>query len=128
MHLEGAIRAARYFCVPFSRPYTEAVEALEEIAADAECSVMGYAQMTAREIARNTSQSVKDAELDRQREFSERFFFAGESEASLRRFSEIARERKWLATPGEPFWEISSGKSGGGNEPGPSHALPHASV
>src|SRR5580692_5341683 len=26
MHLEGATRVARYFCVPFSRPYTEAVE------------------------------------------------------------------------------------------------------
>ena len=118
MHLEGATRVARYFCVPFGRPYAEAVDAVEEIAADAGCSVMGYAQMTAREIARNTGQSVKEAELDRQREFGERFFFAGENAAAVNRFAEIAQERKWQATPGDPFWELSSAKAGGGNEPG----------
>jgi mannosyl-3-phosphoglycerate phosphatase family protein len=118
MHLEGAMRAARYFCVPFGRPYAEAVEAVEEIAAEAGCTVMGYARMTAREIASNTGQSVKEAELDRQREFGERFFFAGENEAAVKRFAEIAHERKWQAAPGEPFWEMSSAKAGGGNEPG----------
>ena len=117
-HLEGAVRAGRYFCVSFGRPYSEAVEALEEIAAESSCSVMGYAQMTAREIAQNTGQSAKEAELDRQREFSERFYFAGESADAVKRFTEIALERKWRLTPGEPFWEIAAAKDQDGNEVG----------
>lgn len=59
MHLENAFRTGRYFCVPFGRPYDEAAAAVEEIASAAGTETMGYAQMTAREIARNTGQSVK---------------------------------------------------------------------
>src|SRR5579862_5223369 len=106
LRLEGASRVARYFCIPFARPYVEAAAAVQEIAAQTGASAVGYAQMTAREIAHNTGQPVREAELERQREFSERFFFAGETPASVERFAEAAAEQKWQAIPGDPFWEL----------------------
>jgi mannosyl-3-phosphoglycerate phosphatase len=112
-HLEDAMRVARYFCVPFGRPYGEAAAALLEIAAEAGAEVVGYSQMNVREIARNTNQSPKQAELDQQREFSERFFFAGAGESSIARFTEIAAREKWQLVPGEPFWQFFSGNDAG---------------
>jgi mannosyl-3-phosphoglycerate phosphatase family protein len=107
--LEGAARQGRYFCVAFGRPYADAVTAAEELAEESGASIVGYSQMTAREIARNTGESVRQAELARQREFSECFFFAGGSEAVVAKFVSEARARGWDAIRGEPFWELRSG-------------------
>jgi mannosyl-3-phosphoglycerate phosphatase family protein len=111
--LAGAARAGRYFCVPFGKPYATATEALAEIAAEARASVVGYSQMSARELAQNTGASLRDAELARQREFSERFFFVGDVEKAAERFAKIAQERRWDALPGDPFWELRSGNDDG---------------
>ncbi len=111
--LEGAVRQGRYFCVAFGRPYADAVAAAEDLAEETGASIVGYSQMTAREIARNTGESVRQAELARQREFSERFFFAGSSEAALSKFESEARARGWDAIRGEPFWELRSGNDEG---------------
>lgn len=111
--LEGAARVARYFRVPFGRPYAAATEALAEIAAAARASVVGYSQMSARELAQNTGESLREAEMSRDREFSERFFFAGEVAATAKRFAVAAKQRGWDAVPGEPFWELRSGNDQG---------------
>jgi predicted mannosyl-3-phosphoglycerate phosphatase (HAD superfamily) len=81
---------------------------VEEIASEAGASVVCFSQMSAREIARNSGGSPREAELARQGEFSELFFFAGEAEKAAQRFSEIARERGWETIPGDPFWELRS--------------------
>ena len=107
--LEGAARAGRYFCVPFGRSQTEAAAAIEEIATEAGADVVLYSQMSVREIAANTGQPVREAELSRQRDFSERFFFAGGTEATVSRFSSIAAERGWQSASEGAFWELRSG-------------------
>jgi len=107
--LEGAMRVARYFCVPLGRPYAEATAAAEELAEETGATIVGYSQMTAREIARNTGQSVRQAELARQREFSERFFFAGDADAVTADFERKARASKWDIIRDDPFWELRSG-------------------
>ena len=104
--LEGAARAGRYFCAPFGKPYAAVTEALAELAASARASVVGYSQMSAREIAQNTGDSLRDAELARQREFTERFFFAGDVEKAASRFIKAARERHWETVVLDPFWEL----------------------
>lgn len=106
LHLEGAVRRGRYFCVPFARSHSEAAAAVQEIAGKADASVVAFSQMSPREIARNTGRSTQDAEQYRQREFSEIFFSAGETGRSAARFTQIAREKGWEAIPGEPFWEL----------------------
>ena len=112
-HLEGAVRDGRYFAVGLGRPYADAVAASEEIAEESGASIVGYAQMTAREIARNTGESVHQAERARKREFSERFFFAGGSEKVIGRFEREAHKKGWDAVRGEPFWQLHSGNDEG---------------
>jgi mannosyl-3-phosphoglycerate phosphatase len=106
LRLEGATRCGRNFCVPFARTQAEAAAALPEIAEEAGASVVGFSQMTLREIARNSGLSTHEAELFRQREFGEMFFFAGETDKTTRRFSRVALEKGWEALPGDPFWEL----------------------
>jgi mannosyl-3-phosphoglycerate phosphatase len=83
LRLEGATRAGRLFCVPFARPQADAAAAVQEIAAEAGASVVAFSQMSSREISRNCGVSTREAELSRQREFSEMFFFAGETVKAL---------------------------------------------
>jgi mannosyl-3-phosphoglycerate phosphatase len=106
LHLPGAVRAGRNFCVPFARSHFEAAAALPEIAEEAGASAVGFSQMSVREVARNSGLSIRDAELFRQREFGEIFFFAGETEAVAQRFSQVALEKGWQVVPGDPLWEL----------------------
>jgi mannosyl-3-phosphoglycerate phosphatase len=113
LRLEGARRAARYLCVPFGRSSQEAGAAAEEIARDARAEIVRYAEMSPREIARNTGMTERDAEAAREREFSERFFFAGDTNLAAQSFEKIAREHKWQTRRSEPFWELFSGNDEG---------------
>jgi mannosyl-3-phosphoglycerate phosphatase len=116
LHLEGATRFGRNFCVPFARSHSEAAAALPEIAEEAGASIVGFSQMSVREIARNSGLSPREAELFGQREFGEIFFFAGETETVTRRFSQVALEKGWEAVPGDPLWELRGrSKQSGGN-------------
>jgi mannosyl-3-phosphoglycerate phosphatase len=113
LRLEGAKRVARYLCVPFGRSSEEAGAAVEEIAMQAEAEVVRYAEMRARDIARNTGMTERDAEASREREFSERFFFAGNADLSAPSFERIAGEQHWQIRRSEPFWELYSGNDEG---------------
>jgi mannosyl-3-phosphoglycerate phosphatase len=113
LKLQGATRVGRYFCVAFGRPYAEVVTAAEELAEESGASIEGYSTLSARDIARNTGEPVRQAELGKQREFSERFFFAGDTDAVEDKFEQSAREHKWDAIRGEPFWELRSGNDEG---------------
>jgi mannosyl-3-phosphoglycerate phosphatase len=116
LHLEGAARIGRNFCVPFARSHEEAAAALPEIAEEAGAGVVGFSQMSIRDIARNVGMASRDAELYRQREFGEIFFFAGQTEKATRRFLEVAGRKGWEALPGDPFWELRGAlKQNGGN-------------
>src|SRR5690349_18719620 len=82
LRLDGARRAGRYFCVPVGRPSEEASQAVEDIATEAGAETVRYKEMTSREISRNAGTSERDAQASREREFSERFFFAGNTDSA----------------------------------------------
>jgi mannosyl-3-phosphoglycerate phosphatase len=113
LRLEGAVRAARYLCVPFGRSSQEASGAAEDIARQARAEIVRYAEMSAREIARNTGMTERDAQASREREFSERFFFAGNADLAVQSFEKIAKEQNWQIRRCEPFWELWSGNDEG---------------
>lgn len=113
LRLEGATRAARYLCVPFGRSSQEAGAAADEIARQAGAEIVRYAEMSAREIARNTGMAEREAQATREREFSERFFFAGNADLARESFENMAREQNWQIRRSEPFWEIYSGNDEG---------------
>lgn len=113
LRLEGATRVARYLCVPFGRSSQEAGTAAEDIARRAGAEIVRYAEMSAREIARNTGMAEREAQATREREFSERFFVAGKADLARESFENMAREQNWQIRRSEPFWEIYSGNDEG---------------
>ena len=113
MRLEGAKRVGRYLCVPFGRSSQEAGAAIENIARQAGAEVVRYAEMNARDIASNTGMTERNAEGSREREFSERFFFAGNADLAASPFEKIASQHHWQIRRFEPFCELCSGNDEG---------------
>jgi mannosyl-3-phosphoglycerate phosphatase len=113
LRLEGARRAARYLCVPFGRSSQEAGAAAEDIAREAGAEIVRYAEMSPREIARNTGMPEREAEAAREREFSERFFFAGDAGSAAQSFEKIAVDNGWQTRRSGLFWELYSGNDEG---------------
>jgi len=73
---------------------------------------VGFSDMSAREVAQNTGLSEKEAELAKQRDFDEPFFFTGD-EKQQRQFMEAAAFRKLTVTRGGRFWHMFSGSDKG---------------
>ena len=92
--------------MPFGRPRRSPEES--------GASIVGYAQMSAAKSRAIPANPVREAELAREREFSERFFFAGGSDAVVGSFEREAPALGWDAIRGEPFWELRSGNDEGG--------------
>ena len=113
LHIEGAYRIGRYHCLALARPYAETVAALEEIASEVGTSVVSFHQMSAREIAQNTGLHLRQAELARQREFDEPFFFAGANGHTAEKFAEAARRRGMEVVRGGRFWHLVAGSDKG---------------
>jgi len=113
LRLEGAKRVGRYLCVPFGRSSQEAAAAVEDIARQTGAEVVRYSEMSRREIARNGGMTERDAEASHQREFSERFFFAGNVDLAAPAFEKTAGEHHWQIRRYEPFGELCSGNDEG---------------
>ena len=113
LRIEGAQRVGRYHCLAYARPYAEIIAALEEVAAETGVSVVGFHQMSAREIAQNAGLDLRQAERARQREFDEPFFFAGASEQATQKFQQAAKRRGLEVVRGEHFWHLVAGSDAG---------------
>jgi mannosyl-3-phosphoglycerate phosphatase len=109
LKIPGAERSGRYLRVALARPYEEVCAALDDIAEESGVGVTGFHHMSAREIAENTGLKPRDAELARDREFDEPFFFTSANEQAVARFVTAAREHGCDARPGETFWHFYSG-------------------
>ena len=102
----------QHICIPLARPYAEITTALDEIAEETGASVVGFHHMSPREVAQNTHLTLREAELAKQREFDEPFFFAG-GEEEKRRFVESAERRGLTITRGDRFWHLFAGSDKG---------------
>lgn len=111
--MNGSTRAGHYHCFALGKPYSEVVAALEEISRETGAEVAGFHDMSVREVAENTGLSPRQAELAREREFDEPFFFAGASEEAIGRFVELAGQRGFQVTRGGRFWHLFSGSDKG---------------
>jgi len=111
--MTGSTRAGHYHCFALGKPYREVVAALEEISREAGVEVAGFHEMSVREVAENTGMNARQAELAREREFDEPFFFAGASEGAIEKFTELAGQRGFQTTRGGRFWHLFSGSDKG---------------
>jgi predicted mannosyl-3-phosphoglycerate phosphatase (HAD superfamily) len=110
-HLKGSdtIRLGRYTCIPIAKPQPAAAEALEELAADLDISVVPLRKLSQRELSQNTGLPTREAELLRQHDFDELFFFAGATDADIEKFRQEAERRELTVLRNSQFWSLSCG-------------------
>jgi mannosyl-3-phosphoglycerate phosphatase len=104
-----SVSIRHYHCISLARPYAETCVALEETAEEAGVVVVGFHNMSARELAENAGLPPRMADLARLREYDEPFFFAGDPATAERQLAEAARTRGWRVARGERFWHFSAG-------------------
>jgi predicted mannosyl-3-phosphoglycerate phosphatase (HAD superfamily) len=110
-HLKSGntIRLGRFTCIPVAKPQPAASEALEDLAADLNTSIVTLRSLSPRELRENTGLPGDEAEHIRMRDFDELFFFAGPSDDEIRKFAEEARTRGLMVQRSGAFWSLSCG-------------------
>src|SRR5262249_37103784 len=84
------MRLGRFTSIPIAKQQPAAAEALESISEEASVPVVQLSSLSPRELAQNIGLPNHEAELARQRDFDELFFFAGASAEDISRFKSVA--------------------------------------
>ena len=107
----STIRLGRFTCIPVAESLPAATEALETLSADTRVPVVPLRSLSLRELVQNTGLPEREAELTRQRDFDEVFFFAGVSDQDIQRFLAEAKNRKLQLRQHGVFWSAAIGAS-----------------
>lgn len=110
-HLRGekSERRGRFLCIPVAEPQPAAAEALENLSEETGVSVVPLRSLSPRELAQNSGLPQREAELARQRDFDELFFFAGASDSDIKRFLKEGLKRKLQLRPQGVLWSLAVG-------------------
>lgn len=102
------LRLGRFTCVPIAEPLPAASDALESLSKDLEVPVVTLRSLSVRELIQNTGLPAREAELARQRDFDELFFFAGASPAQTETFLAEGRKRKMEFRQRGALWSVAT--------------------
>ncbi|HEY6945504.1 MAG TPA: hypothetical protein VI431_10225 [Candidatus Acidoferrum sp.] len=105
------LRLGRFTCIPFAEPLPAASEELESLSQETEVPIVTLRSLSMRELAQNTGLPPREAELARQRDFDEVFFFAGGSQAQTDRFLADGRKRGMEFRQHGVLWSVAIGAS-----------------
>lgn len=94
LKVENAVRLGRFLCIPVAKTQPMASEALESLSEDTGVPVVPLRSLPPRELAQNSGLPQREADLARQRDFDELFFFAGAPDAAIERFRDEVQQRK----------------------------------
>jgi predicted mannosyl-3-phosphoglycerate phosphatase (HAD superfamily) len=110
-HLKPAhtIRFARFTVIPVATPQPAAAEALDQLAEDTGIEAVALRTLSPRELAQSVGLPRREAELLRQRDFDELFFFAGASDGDKFQ-AEAVRQNLGLRPRGN-LWSLVVGAS-----------------
>jgi predicted mannosyl-3-phosphoglycerate phosphatase (HAD superfamily) len=108
---EKTVRLGRFTCVPMAETLPAAGNALEALSDETNVPVVTLSSLSPRELAQNTGLPQREAELVRQRDFDELFFFAGASEKDVQRFVQAGREKKYELRQHGVMWSLAIGAS-----------------
>jgi predicted mannosyl-3-phosphoglycerate phosphatase (HAD superfamily) len=108
---EKTVRLGRFTCVPMAEGLPAAAHALEALSEETNVPVVALSSLSPRELAQNTGLPQREAELVRQRDFDELFFFAGASEKDIQRFVQAGREKKYELRQHGVMWSLAIGAS-----------------
>jgi len=104
-----SLRLGRFTCIPVASPQPAASDMLDLIAEETSIEVVPLRDLSPRELSQNTGLPQREAELQRQRDFDELFFFAGASEADILRFQQAAARQKARVRPRGALWSLAIG-------------------
>lgn len=107
----ATVRLGRFTCLPVAEQQPAAEAALEEVAAETNVSVVPIRSLPPKQLAQNLGLPQKEAELARQRDFDELFFFAGATADHMKQFEISARSKKIALRPRGAFWSLAIGAS-----------------
>jgi predicted mannosyl-3-phosphoglycerate phosphatase (HAD superfamily) len=107
----ATLRLGRFICIPAAQLLPAASEALQTLSEDTGVHVVTLRSLSLRELAQNTGLSAREAELARQRDFDEVFFFAGVSDDEIERFLAEGRNRKLQFRQHGVLWSVAIGAS-----------------
>ena len=110
-HLKGTetIRLGRFTTIPIAQILPAAKDALDSLSEETEVEVVPLKSLSPRELTQNTGLPQREAELARQRDFDELFFFAGAAEADIARFQNAATEKKIALRQHGVMWSAAVG-------------------
>ena len=106
---EKTVRLGRFTCLPMAEALPAAANALEALSEETNVPVVALSSLSPRELAQNTGLPQREAELVRQRDFDELFFFAGASEKDIQRFVQAGREKKYELRQHGVMWSLAIG-------------------
>ena len=104
-----SMRLGRFTCIPAASPQPAAAEMLDEVAEETRIEAVALRELSPRELSQNTGLPQREAELLRQRDFDELFFFAGASDADIERFRQAAAQHKAQVRPRGALWSLAVG-------------------
>jgi mannosyl-3-phosphoglycerate phosphatase len=107
----ATVRLGRFTCLPVAEQQPAAETALEEIAAETDVSVVPIRSLPPKQLAQNLGLAQKEAELARQRDFDELFFFAGATAEQMKQFDAAARSKGIALRPRGALWSLAVGAS-----------------
>jgi predicted mannosyl-3-phosphoglycerate phosphatase (HAD superfamily) len=112
-HLKPArtIRLGRFTVIPVAAPQPAAPEALDQLAEDTGIEIVPLRTLSPRELSQNVGMAQREAELLRQRDFDELFFFAGASDTAIKKFQAEAGRRNVALRPRGNLWSLAVGAS-----------------
>ena len=107
----ATVRLGRFTCIPVAEALPAAADALEALSQDTGVPVVTLRSLSPRELAQNSGLPQREAELARQRDFDDIFFFAGTSEEQVAKFLAEGRTRNLQFRQHGVLWSASIGAS-----------------
>jgi len=105
----ATLRLGRFTCIPIAEALPAAAEALQTLSRDTGVPVVTLRSLSPRELVQNTGLPQKEAELARQRDFDEIFFFAGASDEEIESFLTEGRNRNLQFRRHGMLWSTAIG-------------------
>ena len=108
-HLKAprSTRMGRFTCIPEGSPQPAASEMLDSLGEETGIQVVALRSLSPRELAQNVGLRQREAELLRQRDFDELFFFAGATEADVERFRAAAATKGAQIRERGALWSLA---------------------
>ena len=105
------VRLGRFTCLPVAEQQPAASEALEALSAETSVSVVPIRSLPPRELAQNLDLPSREADLARQRDFDELFFFAGATPQDIASFQAAGTRRHLQLRQRGVLWSLAIGAS-----------------